>query len=159
MSIALAEIQERRDRKRVPGGLLLHEYANLYVNARNPMLSRRRDMNTSICVVQVDCSILDQEEVVISDQNAASKYARFAAAPAGLAIVSRELTFAESWLHPEDQILEWRHKSAMCAEVLVPDHVPSNFLCGAYVCNHAVGTQVEALGPGIPITVNSRLFF
>ncbi len=36
-SIALEEVQERRDRKRIPNGAL-HEYVNLYFNPRNPMM-------------------------------------------------------------------------------------------------------------------------
>ena len=32
-SVALEEAQEKRDAKNVPGGLLLHQYANLYFHA------------------------------------------------------------------------------------------------------------------------------
>lgn len=38
-SVAMPEIQERRENKRVPGGRMLHEYANMYLDAHNPMLS------------------------------------------------------------------------------------------------------------------------
>ena len=34
-SVAMEAIQERRDVKHVPGGLKLHQYANLYFHARN----------------------------------------------------------------------------------------------------------------------------
>jgi hypothetical protein len=37
-SVAMQGVQERRDLKQVPGGLKLHQYANLYFHARNPML-------------------------------------------------------------------------------------------------------------------------
>lgn len=37
-SVADPEIQARRARVRVPGGRPLHEYANLYITARNPMM-------------------------------------------------------------------------------------------------------------------------
>ncbi|EQD40247.1 hypothetical protein B1B_14996, partial [mine drainage metagenome] len=37
-SVALQPVQDRRDQKQVPGGLKLHQYANLYFHARNPML-------------------------------------------------------------------------------------------------------------------------
>ena len=33
--VALQEIQDRRDQKQVPGGLKLHQYANLYFHARS----------------------------------------------------------------------------------------------------------------------------
>jgi hypothetical protein len=37
-SVAMEEIQERRRKVIVPGGLRLHQYANLYINARNKMM-------------------------------------------------------------------------------------------------------------------------
>lgn len=35
-SVALQPVQDRRDKKHVPGGLKLHQYANLYFHARKP---------------------------------------------------------------------------------------------------------------------------
>ncbi len=37
-SVAMPEIQDIRAKKAVPAGKPLHEYANLYIHARNPML-------------------------------------------------------------------------------------------------------------------------
>lgn len=37
-SIAMQEVQDRRKKVTIPGGKLLHDYANLYICARNPML-------------------------------------------------------------------------------------------------------------------------
>src|SRR5690348_11779452 len=39
-SVASEEIQNRRARKRLPNGARLHSYANLYFDARNPMMYR-----------------------------------------------------------------------------------------------------------------------
>jgi ssDNA thymidine ADP-ribosyltransferase, DarT len=36
VSVASEEVQNRRAKKRVPGQRLLHHYANLYFDARNP---------------------------------------------------------------------------------------------------------------------------
>ncbi len=41
-SVAMPEIQERRKNKQIPGARPLHDYANLYFDAHNPMLSKRR---------------------------------------------------------------------------------------------------------------------
>ena len=41
-SIALEDVQDRRHRKRVPNGLLLHQYACLYFSPRNPMMFYRK---------------------------------------------------------------------------------------------------------------------
>ena len=41
-SVALQPVQDKRDKKQVPGGLKLHQYANLYFHARNPMMYKRQ---------------------------------------------------------------------------------------------------------------------
>jgi hypothetical protein len=41
-SVALQTVQEVREQKQVPGGLKLHQYANLYFHARNPMMFKLR---------------------------------------------------------------------------------------------------------------------
>ncbi len=53
----MEEIQERRDLKRVPGGLKLHQYANLYFHARNPMLFKRKDKAGSLCVLRISIEV------------------------------------------------------------------------------------------------------
>src|SRR4029077_21052147 len=76
-SVALQPVQEKRDRKQVPGGLKLHQYANLYFHARNPMLFKRMAEAPNLCVLQVSTRVLNLAGTVISDQNAASDYVRF----------------------------------------------------------------------------------
>jgi ssDNA thymidine ADP-ribosyltransferase DarT-like protein len=159
ISIALESVQDRRAVKRVPGGRPLHEYVNLYINAQNPMLFRRINMHGTICVLSVSPAVLDLPGVVVTDQNAASNYVRFAGGANGLAIVDGALTFAEFWTHPEDAIQEWRHKSAMCAEVLVPDVVPPRFVTGAYVSGPAAARNFGAIGLALGSCINRALFF
>ena len=162
-SVAMEEIQQRRTRKTVPGGRPLHEYANLYFHARNPMLFKRRDQHADLCVFRVRADVLDLPHVIISDQNAASDYARFYPAPDGLRYIDRDMVFAEYWTHPEDVILEFRHKSVKCAEVLVPDRIEPSYIAGAYVSNPMSKGRLDnllgAAGIRLEITVNERLFF
>lgn len=157
-SVAMQEIQDIRARKRVPGGRPLHEYANLYVNGRNPMLFKRIAEFSDLVVIRVTADVLDLHDVVVTDQNAASDYVRFAAAPLGLAVVSEDYTFADYWTHA-DQIEQWRHKSLMCAEVLVPDLVPANYITGVHAPSASVLDKVRAITPGLAATVNGKLFF
>lgn len=154
----MAQIQDRRDRKCVPGGRLLHEYANLYFCARNPMLFKRLDQHQTICVLQVDPAVIDLPNVVITDQNAASDHVYFAAAPGGLRIVNHAKTYAEYWTDP-DPIEYWRKKAAKCAEVLVPDRVDPRFVVGVYVSCEQAKRQVEAFGVGLPVSIRQHLFF
>ncbi len=155
-SVAMPTMQERRDVKIVPGGLKLHQYANLYFHARNPMLSVRR--NEEICVLRVSVQVLKIHGTVITDQNAASNYVRFYA-PEQSRLLNFDDIYARDWIHPEDQIREWRHKSRKCAEVLVPGHVPSNMIIGAYVVDEVTQEKLNHTGFALPITVNADFFF
>ena len=133
VSIADNEVQDRRRVKQVPQGRPLHEYVNLYLNGRNPMMYRQTGIMKTVCVVRVNVAVLDLPNVVITDRNAAADRARFFASPGGLAQIDRSITFATYWTHPGDYLAEREHKARMCAEVLVPDYVPANYILGCYV--------------------------
>lgn len=158
-SVAMEEVQDRRRGKRIPGGGLLHGYANLYFDAHNPMLSKRRDQNDTICVLRVDSSVLDQPEVIVTDRNAASDYARFYAASAGIQALGKDLVFARFWTNADDPYEAMRHKSIKCAEVLVPDSVSPDLLIGAYVANQRALGAFEALGSRLPVVIKGDMFF
>jgi hypothetical protein len=156
-SVAMPEIQDRRSKVVVPGtGRKLHEYANLYICARNPMLFKRR--HEEICVLSVSTAVLDLKRVIVTDQNAAGHYVSFRAAPDGLRYVSRELVFAEDW-RDRDQIQYWRKKAAKCAEVLVPDRVNPKYIQHACVASVEMKTRMDALNTGLEVRVDRHLFF
>jgi len=162
-SIAMEEIQARRRVVVVPGGDPLHNYVNLYICARNPMLYKRRALHARLCVLRINPKVLDLEGVVVSDRNASSQYARFAPPPLGLRLISKEAVFSDFWTHPEDPIAEYRHKSIKCAEVLVPHRVPPELIMGGYVsCEATIDLLRPALarcGVSWHLTVNRHLFF
>lgn len=157
-SVAMQEIQNRRAEVAVPGGHKLHEYVNLYICARNPMLYKLQKQHLDLCVLQVSTDVLRLPSVVVTDSNAASQYVRFAEAPDGLKIVDRDATFAEYW-KDEDPIIEWKKKSAKCAEVLVPDRVEPRFIHGAYVSGQQDLDRLKSLVTGIRLTINGHMFF
>jgi len=152
------EIQDRRAKVIVPRGKRLHDYVNLYVCARNPMLYKRQAQFKELCILKISPNVLDLQGVVIADRNASSEYAIFKPAPEGLGIVNREWTFAEYWTD-SDQILEWKKKAAKCAEVLVPDEVKPKYIMGAYVSCQEAQTAFQAQEPGFSVAINSHLFF
>lgn len=157
-SIAMSEVQDRRAKRRVPRGQPLHDYVNLYLCARNPMLFKRKNLHTDLCVLRVNTDVLDLPRVVITDGNAASNYTRFWLSPNGLVGVNRELVFAEYWTD-DDQIEQMKKKRAKCAEALVPNLVESRFILGAYVsCNNSLH-KFRKIGSNLNVTVNSHLFF
>ena len=159
VSVALQAVQDRRAKKVVPGGRALHDYANLYICARNPMMFLRRGQHQNLSVLSISPAVLDIAGTVITDQNAASDYVRYAASPDGLVHVNRDLTFARNWTHPGDQIAEWRHKAAKCAEVLVPDSVHPNNIQRIYVSGDIARQRAEAIQQSKPVQIYADLFF
>jgi hypothetical protein len=158
-TVAAQEIQDRRKDKPVPGTTYtIHDYANLYFHARNPMMFKRRPYHEQICVLRVKHDVLDLPRVVITDQNAASGYVRFYPSPAGLEFLDGERIFARSW-QDEDQIEYFRRKSAKCAEVLVPGRVDASFVFGAYVSGTVGNRALATLAGHLPITEAPDLFF
>lgn len=158
VSVAMEDIQAIRANKVVPGGGRIHDYANVYFTARNPMLFKLSERHTKLCVLRVSADILDFEGAVIADGNAASQYTAFWPSPSGLKKVDADLVFAEYWTD-EDQFMQWHKKRTKCAEVLVPDKIDPRHILGAYVSCEEVRQALQAASPELEITVNPNLFF
>lgn len=157
--VSLAEVQDKRAGKSVPGGLRLHEYANLYFCARNPMMYKRSGERDGLCVLSVSTAVFTLDGVVFSDRNAASVWARFYRTQDGIAGMDFDSIYADDWRHPGNEPEYWRHKSVKCAEVLVPQCVEAKYIVGAYVCGEASQTALLATGFGLPVVVNGHMFF
>jgi len=158
-SIALNEIQERRMNRQIPGARRLHDYANLYFDAHNPMLIRVRDRNDEICVLRISPVVLDLPGVIISDRPAASDKVRFDPVDAGLSALDKNMIFARSWKHGDDLYEEWRHKSKKCAEVLIPDQVQPKYITGAYVANKNALERFQQLNILLTVCIKGDMFF
>lgn len=156
-SVAMPEVQDRRDKKQVPHGLKLHQYANLYFHARNPMMFKRKSEAGSICILRVSTTVLQIDGVVIADRNAASDYVRFFH-PSQISLLDFDAIFAMDWRHHNDKAAFWRHRSQKCAEVLIPHSVEPKFLTGAYVVSQDTAVRLRASFNGL-ITVDSGMFF
>lgn len=157
-SVAMAEVQERRDTKQVPGGLKLHQYANLYFHARNPMMYSRQQEAPQLCILKVSTEVLKLPGVVLADCNAASDYVRFLA-PKQWELLDFDDIYAVDWRHPNDPYAYRRHRSLKCAEVLVPHCVKPGFIAGAYVMDKVATSKLTATGFDLAITVDSDMFF
>lgn len=156
--VSLAAVQDKRDTKHVPGGLKLHQYTNLYFDARNPMMYIRHSQAQDLCVLRISTQVLQIQGAVITDQNAASDYVRFLP-PNCLNYLDFDLIFAEDWRHPNDYIAYLQHKSAKCAEVLVPHGVDIQYITGAYVLNDIARNKLKNFGFFQVIDINRRIFF
>lgn len=158
VSIALNEVQARRELVRIPNGLKLHQYANLYFDPWNPMLSRKRSQNEEICILKFDRVVLDFEGVILSDKNASSDYAAFYDAESGLENIDFDLVYARYWTD-EDYYEQCRRKSIKCAEVLVPYYIPFDYIVCAAVVNEDAADRLKATGFDRDIVVEPRVFF
>lgn len=159
-SVAMKEIQDKRRNKKILGtNKKLHDYTNLYFDAHNPMLSKCRSKNNEICILRINPSALEFQDVVIADRNASSKYVRFYPVVQGLAAIDKDKLFAVYWKHPENIYDEWAHSAIKCAEVLVPDRVGPEYILGAFVENQTAKDAFEELKCGLTVRIKSGIFF
>ncbi len=160
-SVASLGVQKRRDRKRVTRERWLHEYANLYIDARNVMLYLVVKVwkIAEVCVLRVSSTVLDLGDVVISDTNAARDLVRFEPAPSGLRMLDKNLVFAQSWNDP-DPNEKYRKSGIKCAEVLVPNKIPPGYITGAYaVCEEDKKALVHLTGVRFSVSIDKHMFF
>ena len=156
--LSMPKVQSRRMSRTVPGGRPLHDYANLYIHARNPMLFVRKDRHAEICVFRIRTTVLYSAGVVIADGNAASDYTAFWPARDGLAKLDKSLVLAEYWTDP-DTFAYWNKKRVRCAEALVPQRVSPEYILGADVsCDEGL-MRLTAAVPQLAVAVNAHLFF
>jgi len=155
----MEEIQDRRRVKRIPKAGPLHDYVNLYFDAHNPMLSKCRRHNDSICVLRVKATVLELPEVIVTDRNAAAEWARFYRVAEGLRAHEKELVFAEYWTNSTDLLDERRRKAVTYAEVLVPSSLAPELLLGAYVANERALRTYQDLDIPLSVIINSGMFF
>ena len=160
VSVANKEVQKRRDDKKVPKGSTLHSYVNLYINARNPMLFFLMDHSEKdLCILKIDSNVIKIDGVVITDRNASSDYANFYSPSECMDKLNFDMIEARYWKHPEDLNEEWKHKSIMCAEILIPKFIPPEYILGAYVSCPESKDEMLRLGFNKDITINPDMFF
>lgn len=157
-SIALNDVQSRRNQVRVPNGLRLHRYANLYFDYRNPMLYKRKDQAEDLCVLAVSNSVLDIDGCIVTDRNAATGLVKFYTPEEGINQIDFEKVYAKYWTH-NDPYEQNNRKAIKCAEVLIPYKVPYNLIVGAYVVNERSKQRLIDTGFDRRIVINPKVFF
>jgi hypothetical protein len=159
-SIADPAVQATRAGKIVPPSRRrLHSYANLSFNSRNIVGYRfvkdtidAGGRDEDLCVARVSLDVLDLPDVIVTDRNAAS-WPQWMTPVDGLAVLDHDDLFARSWHGNKD------HAQRMCAEVLVPDQVPPDYITDVYVSTSVARTETELLCGTVPVRVKGSLFF
>ena len=161
--IANEEVQELR-KKKVVAGKPLHDYANLYFNARNPMLCfLLTNGYNQLCVLSISKDVLTLDDAMCSFCNAADADARFFPLPNGIRELKSNDIYRKYWNIPDDPELSEYYKSRICAEVLIPHIVERRFIEKIYVPSDEkraiVNAQLEEADIEIPVSIDKYLFF
>jgi hypothetical protein len=151
-------VQDRRTGKKISGtSKELHDYANLYFDAHNPMLSARRSENNKICVLRINKNVLDLKGIIVTDMNAA-RDCRFMPLEEGLSVLDHDKVYMINWKDPNNSINEYRQAGIKCAEILVPECVESRYIIGAYVANRIALDAFKQISD-LEVIINNVLFF
>lgn len=154
-----AIVKGRKDKK-VTDKSNLWDFVNLYFQPRNAMLYRViffSGVNTEdIIIIGLKSSILDKNDIFVTNGNAASLYTKiFSAKEAGKYIKAiREKTDREWWASEDGS------KRELMAECLVPDNVSPEYFSEIYVANQEALKKVRTIcGGKIPAIPEPELFF
>jgi hypothetical protein len=158
LSVANLSVQERRDHITVPNGLPLHQYANLYFDARNPMMFVVTDGGKdtgSLCVLEISSEVLKIEGTVLTDMNAAKgKLVRYHS-PSEINLLPFDQIYARYWVNP-DRSPNLELKGRKCAEILVPKVVEARHIVAIHIARNNVQIHNNY---GVPIYITPDLFF
>lgn len=169
-SIAMASVQKRRESVlirlenfqgiSVPEPRPLHSYANLYFTYWNPMMYKRKAEAETLCILRLKADVLDIPGCVISDRNAAARYAHFYSPKEGIDAIDFDIVFEKYWSKEDwDENKRRNHKAIKCAEVLIPDTVPYRYVQAACVMNENNKDNLLRIGFDKNIIISEKSFF
>ncbi len=153
-----SQIVGRRSEKVISTGAALGDYANVFMNPRNPMLYRVVSENSweNLAIISFRKEILNILGARITDGNAANS-ATSDYSPADLPKVLKAIG---KTLEQDYWTIEDGSKRKIMAEVLIPDHIPPEFIDCIFVANERVRDRVRQLiGDTHKIIVVPKMFF
>ena len=153
-----AIVSNRRD-KIAPDGSSLWEFANLYFQARNPMLYRviNEKGKNDIAIVGVSPSVLSIPGAFVTTGNAASYPTDILPAREGLnEVIDMWDVVMNEWWKEEDG-----SKRKIMAECLVPERIEPDYVHSIFVASVKVRDKVVATIPDskIPVVPEPPMFF
>ncbi len=151
-------IQSRKSRKFKNRSLW--DYANVYFQARNPMLYRviKEFGKEEIVVLQINSDILDIPGSGITDGNSASPNAIiFEDINEGLSALDKTLFEKGHWINIENG------KRKIMAEALIPDQIPTEKITSIYTnsqqTSQEIKEELKILLNNIPVIFHPWIFF
>ncbi len=149
--ISNPDVQDRRERKEPVYHRRIHEYAPLYINPRNPMLYANLELQESIYIIKVSLEVLDDMPFLFTDGNAAADMTGFLNETDDLDKLPMDVLKSRYW----NDFVDGRRK--MCAEVLIYDHIPAEYIEKVY----CISPLAKLLAPECnkPVEVDSAYYF
>ncbi len=136
-------IVNSRKEKSTPIGRSLWDYANVFLQPRNPMMYRvvHEKGRKNLAVVAVRADVLNGVGVLMTDGNAASGPTQFYQVSEGLKVIEKHWSViqAEYW-RPDDG-----SKRRIMAECLVPDIIQAEHIYSIYVSDQDTKKRAEEL--------------
>lgn len=123
--ISMNEVQDRRSsRYETVHNRSIHEYVPLFLNPKNPMLSKRRNENDNLVILELSLNVMSIQRHVFADGNAASPHVTFSDDSAIFEKCHNALS-ANYWKDVENGGIR------RSAEVLVWQQIPAQYIIGA----------------------------
>ncbi len=141
------------------GGNKLWFYANLYFQPRNAMMYRivHQKNLKDLAVVGINKKILDEQDVVITDGDAANETTQSYCLSDGLKILKKQQSIIQNdWWNNFDG-----SKRKMMAECLIPNYVKPMYIHSVYVADDTTRNLVQKIVGNPKIEVDSKpdMFF
>lgn len=170
------DVQDRRDGKEIHPKLRirahareLHQYVNLYIQPHNAMMFVKKGESDGLCVLRIRKEILDREDGIFTNRNAATDAAQFFKPAKWQLTVEGSEALRGQYLKGTDNSVYLdgaafkQRKQMRQAEALFAYEVPAEFIGGIFVANELVAKQVAKLikksgRTDISITIHSSLF-
>lgn len=155
-------IISNREKRRVDSERVLWDFANLYFQPRNAMLYRvlreKKNIN-EIAVLFISTTILNREDIYISNGNAASLSSDILTGKDGreaLKVIRKQID--NEWWNDTDG-----SKRKMMAECLVPGKIDPKYIQNIYVgspnSQAELTAKLQSIGINTSVTVNYEMFF
>ncbi|WP_415035156.1 DUF4433 domain-containing protein [Azonexus sp.] len=151
IDISDPEVQRHRSLLETEYYRPIHDYAPLYINPRNPMLYRQRELQRHIVILKISSGILSDNQHVFCDGNAASRDTKFSVTPE-IIYSALDALNAGYWNNVPDG------KRRRCAEVLIYPHVSPVHIVAA-ICNNVALANEMAEVTKIKTEVKPSVFF
>lgn len=159
--ISNEDVQMKRNAILIGGKYKLHDYVNLYFDARNPMMYTLHchEKTKGLCVLCIDPIVLEIDSTIVTDGNAASELTYKSDSIHGLDEIDFVRVFQRNWTSKNNIVEYHENKRIKCSEVLVNNVIPSKLIKKIYVSNIDDKIIIDKTYLDIPIEVNKDLFF